>query len=150
VSPRTPALELFRKFRAGSSHFAIIGRKGSKPLGFLTMDNLLSAMVGEIRDEFRKNSNEWTRLEDGSLVGKASLPIFSLERILGIDIENEELELEDEVSVGGLILAKLRDIPAEGQIVEFKHFNVVVKKMNQSRIVTIQIHPIETADQENP
>lgn len=150
VSPRTPALELFRKFRAGSSHFAIIGRKGSKPLGFLTMDNLLSAMVGEIRDEFRKNSNEWTRLDDGSLLGKASLPIFSLERILGIDIENEELELEDEVSVGGLILAKLRDIPTEGQTVEFKHFNVVVKKMNQSRIVTVQIHPNEITDQEHP
>ncbi|MGZ8142542.1 MAG: hemolysin family protein [Methylosarcina sp.] len=149
VPPHTPALELFRKFRTGTSHFAIIGRKGSKPVGFITLDNLLTAMVGEIRDEFRKNNNEWTRLEDGTLIGKGSLPIFSLERILGIDIENEELDLEDEVSVGGLILAKLRDIPTEGQTIEFEQFHVVIKKMNRSRIVTIQIYPKEIADHES-
>ena len=62
-------------------------------------------MVGEIRDEFRQNNNDWTRLDDGSLIVKGSLPIFSLERILGIDIENEELDLEDEVSIGGLIMS---------------------------------------------
>ena len=144
VSPEIPALELFRQFRKGTAHFAIIGEMGQKPLGFITLDNVLGAMVGEIRDEFRKTNNEWIRLDDGTLTGKGSLPIFSLERILGIDIENEELELEDEVSVGGLIMAKLRDIPVEGQKISFNQFDVVVKKMNQSRIVWIHIYPKET------
>lgn len=141
VPAHTPALELFRQFRSGTSHFAMIGRKDHKPLGFITLDNLLSAMVGEIRDEFRAITNEWTRLEDGSLVGKGSLPIFSLERILGIEIENEELELENEVSVAGLILAKLQDIPTEGQKIAFQQFDVVVEKMHQSRIASIHIYP---------
>jgi CBS domain containing-hemolysin-like protein len=150
VSSYTPALELFRQFRTGTVHFAIIGKKGQKPLGFITLDNLLSAMVGEIRDEFRETNNEWTRLDDGTLTGKGSLPIFSLERILGIDIENEELDLEDEVSVGGLIMAKLRDIPVEDQKIEFNQFDVVVKKMSQSRIVWIHIYPKETVDSDSP
>jgi CBS domain containing-hemolysin-like protein len=133
----------------GAAHFAIIGQKGQKPEGFITLDNLLSAMVGEIRDEFRQNNNDWTRLDDGTLIGKGSLPIFSLERILGVDVENEELELEDEVSIGGLIMAKLRDIPVEGQKVEFNQFDVVVRKMNESRIVFVQIYTNETTDFEN-
>lgn len=141
ISPHTPALELFRQFRTGASHFAVIGQKGQKPQGFITLDNLLSAMVGEIRDEFRPNNNDWTRLDDDTLIGKGSLPIFSLERILGIDIENEELELEDEISIGGLIMAKLRDIPVEGQKIEFNQFDVVVRKMYGSRIVFVQIYP---------
>ncbi|TAK63502.1 hemolysin family protein [Methylobacter sp.] len=141
ISPHTPALELFRQFRTGTSHFAVIGQKGQKPQGFITLDNLLSAMVGEIRDEFRPNNNDWTRLDDDTLIGKGSLPIFSLERILGIDIENEELELEDEISIGGLIMAKLRDIPVEGQKIEFNQFDVVVRKMYGSRIVFVQIYP---------
>jgi len=143
-APHTPALELFRHFRMGASHFAVIGQKGQQPQGFITMDNLLSAMVGEIRDEFRQNSNDWNRLDDGSLIGKGSLPIFSLERILGIDIENEELDLEDEVSIGGLIMSKLRDIPVEGQKIEFNQFDVVVKKMHGSRIAFIRIYPKDT------
>ncbi len=145
ISSDTLALDLFRNFRMGTSHFAIIGQKGQQPLGFITLDNLLSAMVGEIRDEFRQNKNDWTWLDDGTLIGKGSLPIFSLERILGIDIENEELDLEDEVSIGGLIMSKLRDIPVEGQKIEFYQFDVVVKKMHGARTVLVQIFPKDTA-----
>ena len=141
ISPDTPALELFRHFRMGAAHFAVIGQKGQKPQGFITLDNLLSAMVGEIRDEFRQNINDWTRLDDGTLIVKGSLPIFSLERILGIDIENEELDLEDEVSIGGLIMSKLQDIPVEGQKIEFNQFDIVVKKMNGPRTLFVQIYP---------
>jgi CBS domain containing-hemolysin-like protein len=141
VSAHTPALELFRNFRAGAAHFAIVGQKNHTPRGFVTLDNLLGAMVGEIYDEFRPNVAEWTRLDDGTIVAKGSLAICSLERVLGIDIENEELELENEVSVGGLILAKLGDIPVEGQQIEFRQFDVVIDKMQDSRIVQIHIFP---------
>ncbi|MFA5984509.1 MAG: hemolysin family protein [Methylococcaceae bacterium] len=141
VSAHTPALELFRRFSKGAPHFSVIGQKGKKPQGFITLDNLLSAMVGEIRDEFRSNANDWTRLDDGTLIGKGSLPIFSLERILGLDVENEELDLEDVDSVGGLIMAKLRDIPEEGQKIQFEGFDIVVKKMSGPRIVLVRVYP---------
>ncbi|MDB5761272.1 MAG: corC1 [Herminiimonas sp.] len=146
--PRMPALELFRRFRKGAPHFAIVGRKGQKPQGFLTLDNLLGALVGEIRDEFRQNENDWTRLDDGTLIGKGSLPIFSLERILGIDIENEEVDLEEIDSVGGLVMAKLGDIPEEGQKIAFDQFDIVVKKMNGPRIVLVRVYPKESTDAE--
>ena len=144
VSARTPAQQMFRRFRDGAPHFALIGEKGKRPVGFITLDNLLGAMVGEIRDEFRLNENDWLRQPDGTLVGKASLPIFSLERILGIDIDNETLGLDEVESVGGLLMVKLGDIPKQGQKVEFPRFDIVVKKMNGPRIVLVKVipHPI--------
>ncbi len=141
MSARTPAQTMFRRFRDGAPHFALIGEKGKRPVGFLTLDNLLGAMVGEIRDEFRLNENDWLRQPDGTLVGKASLPIFSLERILGIDIDNEGLGLDEVESVGGLIMEKLGDIPKQGQKIEFPSFDIVVKKMNGPRIVLIKVIP---------
>ena len=146
ISARTPALELFRRFRDGAPHFALIGEKGKRPLGFITLDNLLGAMVGEIRDEFRRNENDWLKQSDGTLIGKASLPIFSLERILGIDIENEELGLDDVESVGGLIMVKLGDIPKQGQRITFVDFDIVVKKMNGPRIVLLKVIPKQERD----
>ena len=110
-SARTPAIELFRRFRTGAPHFALIGEKGKRPVGFLTLDNLLGAIVGEIRDEFRLNENDWIRQADGTFIGKASLPIVSLERVLGIDIDNEAMGLDEVESVGGLLMANLGDIP---------------------------------------
>jgi CBS domain containing-hemolysin-like protein len=141
MSARTPAQEMFRRFRDGAPHFALIGEKGKRPVGFITLDNLLGAMVGEIRDEFRLNENDWLRQPDGTLIGKASLPIFSLERILGIDINNEELGLDEVESVGGLLMVKLGDIPKQGQRIEFPRFDIVVKKMNGPRIVLIKVIP---------
>ena len=141
MSARTPAQTMFRRFRDGAPHFALIGEKGKRPVGFITLDNLLGAMVGEIHDEFRLNENDWLRQPDGTLIGKASLPIFSLERILGIDIDNETLGLDEVESVGGLLMVKLGDIPKQGQKIEFPHFDIVVKKMNGPRIVLVKVMP---------
>ena len=141
VSPRMPALELFRRFRTGAPHFTVVGRKGHKPEGFITLDNLLGALVGEIRDEFRQNDNDWTRLDDGTLIGKGSLPIFSLERILGLDVDHETGRLDEVESVGGLIMAKLGDIPEQGQKIEFAQFDLVVKKMSGPRILLVRVYP---------
>lgn len=141
VSARTPAQHMFRRFREGAPHFALIGEKGKRPVGFITLDNLLGAMVGEIHDEFRLNENDWLRQPDGTLIGKASLPIFSLERSLGIDIDNETLGMDEVESVGGLMMVKLGDIPKQGQRIAFPQFDIVVKKMNGPRIVLVKVIP---------
>ncbi|WP_034294310.1 hemolysin family protein [Herbaspirillum sp. RV1423] len=137
ISPSLSAQELLRRFRNGSPHFAIIGRKGQSPLGFVTLDNLLSVLVGEIRDEFRHTSNEWTRQDDGTLLGKGSLPIVTLEHMLGIDLEYDE----SVDSVGGLVMEKLGEVPKEGQKVEFNAFDIVVKKMKGPKILLVKVYP---------
>jgi CBS domain containing-hemolysin-like protein len=137
ISPSLSAQELLRRFRTGSPHFAIIGRKGQAPLGFVTLDNLLSVLVGEIRDEFRHTSNEWTRQDDGTLLGKGSLPIVTLEHMLGIDFEYDETV----DSVGGLVMEKLGEVPKEGQKVEFHAFDIVVKKMKGPKILLVKVYP---------
>lgn len=140
VPSHQPAVELFRIFSQGAPHFALVGQKGQKPRGFITMDNLLSALVGEIQDEFRPSETGWQLQDDGSWIGKGSLPIFSLERLLEIDIENEELDLDDVDSVGGLILAKLCDIPEENETVSFDEFDVTIIKMDGPRIEGVKVN----------
>lgn len=136
VSPDSPATTVFREFQQGASHMAIVGYDKQTPIGFVTLDNLLGALVGEIKDEFRQSQSEWTRLDDGSLLGKGSLPIPTLERTLGIDIESENAD-----TVGGLLLWKLGDLPREGQKVGFEQFDVVVKKMIGPRILLLRVYP---------
>ncbi|CAH2792976.1 MAG: Magnesium and cobalt efflux protein CorC [Candidatus Burkholderia crenata] len=143
VAGNLSALELFRRFRNGVSHFALVGRKGQKPIGFLTFDNLLGALVGQIHDEFRQGDADWSRMDDGTLMGKGSLPVVSLERALGIDIDEGQAE-----SVGGLVINALGDLPSEGQRIGFDRFDIVVKKMNGPRIVLVRVYPHEEVAQE--
>ncbi len=147
VAPRMSAMELFRRFRKGAAHFILVAEAGQTSAhdpvfrGYLTLDNLQSALLGEIRDEFRQGDNDWVELDDHTLIGKGSLPIYTLERALGVDIENEEANLENVDSIGGLIMAKLGEIPHEKQRIEFNAFSVVVKKMNGPRIVMVRVYP---------
>ncbi|MEN9865595.1 MAG: hypothetical protein RL748_1185 [Pseudomonadota bacterium] len=150
VAPRLPALELFRRFRKGAAHFVLVSEANlpDQPLrGFLTLDDMQSALLGEMRDEFRQGNNDWVVLDDGTLIGKGSLPIYTLERALGMDIENEEANLENVDSIGGLIMAKLGEIPQEKQKVDFAGFSVVVKKMNGPRIVMVRVYPNAMEDE---
>jgi len=142
VKPDMSALELFRRFRKGAPHLALVGHKGDQPIGFLTLDNLLGALVGQIHDEFRQGDADWTRMDDGTLMGKGSLPVVSLERALGIDIDEGRAE-----SVGGLVIQALNDLPAEGQRVSFDRFDVVVKKMKGPRIVLVRVYPKDYEDE---
>ena len=144
VPPTMPALELFRKFKKGAPHFALVGYRESTPVGFLTLDNLLSALVGQIRDEFRQNDNDWTLLDDGTLIGKGSLPLFTLGIALGIDLDSEDVE-----SIGGLIMYTLGNLPEEGQKIEFPQFDVVVKRMTGPRIILVRVYPKKESDEYN-
>jgi CBS domain containing-hemolysin-like protein len=142
VRPETHALALFRRFRKGAPHFALVGRKGARPMGFLTLDNLLGALVGQIHDEFHQADTDWTRMDDGTLMGRGSLPVVSLEQALGIDIDEGRAE-----SVGGLVIHALNDLPTEGQRVSFDRFDIVVKKMKGPRIVLVRVYPKDLEDE---
>jgi CBS domain containing-hemolysin-like protein len=136
VPPTTQAMTLFRILQKGAPHFTVVGYEGAAPIGYITLDNLLSALVGDIRDEFRQSQSEWTKLDDGSLLGKGSLPLNTLERTLGIDIESDDAD-----TIAGLVLWALGDIPKDGQRVAFTAFDVVVKKMLGPRILLVRVYP---------
>ena len=137
VTPDTLVLDLFRRFREGAPHFAIVAYADeAQPMGFVTLDNLMASLVGEVRDEFRQSRNDWLLQDDGALLGKGSLSLFSLGRMLGRDIDHPEAE-----TVGGLIQWKLGNLPIEGERIEFEGFTIVVKKMNGPRIVLVKVMP---------
>jgi CBS domain containing-hemolysin-like protein len=135
VSPELPAAELLRRIRGGAPHFALVGGKDQPPLGFLTLDNLLGALVGEIRDEFRQGT-DWVRMDDGSYFGAGSLPVFTLERTLGIDIEREAA-----TTVSGLVMERLGSVPREGQRIVLEGFDLVIKRMKGPRILLVRAYP---------
>lgn len=140
-----PAFDVFRRFRAGESHFAVVTDDLGTVIGFVTMDHVLEALVGNIQDEFRHQKTGWIRLPDGSLVGPASLPLYTLERELGIEIDNQEVD-----TVGGLAMWRLERLPEPDERVPCDDFDIIVRDMRGPRILRVQIIPTHasTVDRE--
>lgn len=141
VTRRLPALELFRKFREGMPHFALVysGKKDNL-IGFVTLDNLLHVLVGRIKDEFHRTQDDWIKDQDGSYIMRGSASVYTLERALDIDIEDEQIE-EDVDTINGLLLSHLEAIPKVKQKVAFNQFDLTVEKMKGPRVLQVRIYP---------
>ncbi|MEM8205498.1 CBS domain-containing protein, partial [Morganella morganii] len=54
VTKHTPLSRLLEQFRKGGAHFAVVEEADHKVVGFLTMEDVLEVLVGDIQDEHRK------------------------------------------------------------------------------------------------
>lgn len=132
-----PATSLFEQFREGFAHFAIVKNDSGSLIGFVTLDNILGAVFGHIRDEFNKTQDDWTTLEDGGLLMKGNLPLYSLEKALDIELE----DVEEIDTIMGFIMARLERLPHPKERISFDGFDIVVHKMKGPRILWVKVYP---------
>lgn len=144
VNATDSVLDIFHKFRKGKPHFAIV-YSDKKAIGFVTLDNLLQSIMGEIKDEFHITKEDWLLLEDGSFIIKGAASVFTLETLLNIEITATQAN-----TVNGLILEKLQSFPQEGETVDFEAFKIVIKKVRGPRILQVRVYPQKKEEAENP
>jgi CBS domain containing-hemolysin-like protein len=148
VTESESALELMRRFRAGAPHLALVRDNDQRLVGFVTMEDILEAIFGEITDEHESNRQKSTDrrfvwLPDGSFLVPGDTPVFRIERELGREIE--EAEDEDVSTVGGLIMSKLDRVPVEGDNAQFEDFAALVRRVQGNRVLLVKITPQVTS-----
>lgn len=136
------AMDILKSFQRGFIHFAIVGDEYGTVSGFVTLDHVLEALVGSFRDEFSHRKLDWVPQADGSFVGHGSLSIYSLERLLNIEIST----FPEVNSVGGLVMDELERIPDIGDKVRFDEFEVEVREMRGPKIIKVAVRPIVSQD----
>ncbi len=135
----TPVLDVLKRFRAGSTHLALVNEESGRVVGFFTLQDLVEVIVGDIADAHRRKrpSAIAQPAADGSFTIPGSLPIYRLERLLG-----HEIEAPDEVnSVGGLIIHRLERLPTEGESFAFDGFTLTVRAMKGAKAQAITVKP---------
>lgn len=140
VSYLLPAIDLLRKFREGTSHFALIYKGKENLLGFVTLDNLLHVLIGRIKDEFHKTQDDWIKNPDGSITAKGECSIYSLERALETELSLHEDE-QDLDTLAGLIIVRLGTLPKQGEKIKFDEFDAVIEEVKRSKIRRVKIIP---------
>jgi CBS domain containing-hemolysin-like protein len=85
VSRHTKAVKILERFRQGMPHFALVYHH-KKLIGFITLDNLLHALIGKMRDEFNLTWEDWQQLPDGSFLIKGLASVYVIEKLLNIDL----------------------------------------------------------------
>lgn len=131
----TSAYKALEKFKASRVHYALVIDEYGAVGGIVTLDDILQALVGDA-SQFHQEDYDITRLDDGSWVIDGHYP-FS-EFLIQFDI-NDIQSTDDIVTVAGLVLDILRDIPKEGEVMEWKGLSLKVVEMENARIKKVLV-----------
>jgi putative hemolysin len=146
VPESRPALELLAEMRRGRRGFAVVVDEYGSVSGVLTINDLVSELVGDIRDEFDRSTTPPIERVDGSR--------WLVEGSVSIDDMRSELSAPlpegDYVTLGGYLMDVLGRIPEEGTVVEKHGWSFRISEMDKRRIakVLVQAPVAVTADDE--
>lgn len=138
VSKNTPLGELLERFKRGGVHFALVEEADGKVVGFLTMEDVLEVLVGDIQDEHRKIERGVLAYQPGKLLVRGDTPLFKIERLLNVDLDHIAAE-----TMGGLIYETLSRVPEEEEVLETDGLSITVKKMKGPKILLAKVTKLD-------
>jgi CBS domain containing-hemolysin-like protein len=139
VPDSKPVDDLLREMQAERRHIAVVVDEYGGTAGIVTIEDILEEIVGEITDEFDAEEESVEELEDGSRRVPARFPVDDLDDILGVSIEDDEVD-----SVGGLMAKYLGKVPIPGSTVEVAGLRFLAEeaKGRRNRVGTVLITPV--------
>ncbi len=134
VSRHMPLASLLEQFRKGGAHFALVEEADGKVVGYLTMEDVLEVLVGDIQDEHRKAERGIVAYQPGKLLARGDTPLFKIERLLGMELVEVEAD-----TLAGLIYETLKRVPQEDEIIQLGELQITVKKMRGPKIILAKV-----------
>lgn len=134
VPPSKQAKDLLREFRAKMGHVALVVDEHGSIVGLVTLDDLLTELVGEVFDESDAVEREVAQIQPDQWVVRA-----------GMDIEDfaNSFEIEppegDWTTLGGFVFHLLGSAPQKGDEVDWEVFHFLVSGVDGRRITEVTV-----------
>lgn len=138
--------DLLYELREKTTSVTFVLNEYGATVGMITLEDLLEEIVGEIRDEYDEDEEEY--------IQKVDERVYLVEGSMKLDDINDELDTEldseDYDSIGGIIIESLDRLPEDGEEVTLENgIHLKVQGIEQNRIVKVLMTiPEKTADEE--
>lgn len=139
VNDQARITDVLQQFRRGATHFAIVSYADGRVDGFLTFEDILEAIFGEIYDEHEGTltgrGRKEPRWEGDAMIAGGDTPLFRLEREIRRPIRGS-----DEVgTIAGLLMIELDRMPRLGDVVHYDSLRFEVLELKGRRVHWIRI-----------
>jgi CBS domain containing-hemolysin-like protein len=140
LSPRQTIDRALPMLQARNDHMAVVVDEFGSAVGILTMEDVFEEVVGEIDvgydfDEYHPKRRIYIEHEsENSHLVSGRMPISEINDILHVDFSVEEA-----LTVGGLIISRLRHIPSEGDSIEEKGQRLTVIESDDRSVVKVRV-----------
>lgn len=129
------ALEVLADMRVRRRGFAVVVDEHGGFAGVLTIKDLVSELVGDIRDEFdRSVSPAVVRIDSKRFLVDGSCGVGEVRASVGASIPDGEY-----VTLGGYLFDAFGHIPSEGEVLERDGWSYRVTRMDRRRIAKVVV-----------
>lgn len=135
VAEYTSAYKVLEKFRNERIHYAIVIDEYGATAGFVTMDDLLDALLGDLTESHHEEYGV-REIEKGIWEVDGQYSFFEFNKFFDLH-EDEEMASEFN-TLGGLFFYLLDEVPKAGDKVEYQGFNLEITKMDLNRILIVK------------
>ncbi len=137
------AFELLREFQVNKMHMAIVLDEYGGTAGLVTLDDILSEVVGEFIDRHRPSSYRFQKISDHLFIIDGNLSLQDFNELSGASLEDPDVE-----TMAGYVIKLLGRIPRNGEEVQDLNFEFRIKKMEDKRVSEIQARRIQPSANE--
>ena len=142
VSPYQTIDPLLPILRKRDDHMAIVVDEFGSAVGMITMEDILEEVVGEIdvgydfEEYLPRRKRIFEMLDEETYLMDARLPISEVNEVLGASLPAVESH-----TIGGLMMARLRHIPGEGESIVESGFKFTVTEATERAVVKLRVEP---------
>jgi putative hemolysin len=126
--------DVFQEMRAAGNHMALVVDEYGSIEGMVTLNGLVSGLMGGIPDEFTGNPSRVLHLGEGRYIVDGALSVEELN--LELDLA---LPLRPNTTVAGLVFSLLGHLPRPGESVDAHGVSFTVLSLRRNRIVSIEL-----------
>ncbi len=136
VPDSKPVDELLREMQAQRSHVAIVIDEYGGTAGLVTIEDILEEIVGEIRDEYDRETPGLEQLDENTARVTIRMPVEDIDEMYGVELATEDVE-----TVGGLLATELGRVPIPGATITVQGltFTAESAKGRRNRVGTVLI-----------
>ena len=133
--------DLLQEFRQRKTHLAIVVDEYGGTSGIITMEDVLEEIVGEINDEFDKESGSfrYKKIDNNIYIFDAQIMLNDLCKILGVEDGFFDEHRGESDSLGGLILELAGKIPKTGEKIILQPFTFEILNADQRKINRVKV-----------
>ncbi len=133
--------QLLREMQQQRFHMAIVIDEYGGTAGLVTLEDIIEELLGEIVDEFDVEDAMIEPLPDGDYRVNARMPLDEVNDLLRAHLPEGDWD-----TIGGLLLAQLGRVPAEGESVEVDGWQLTAQRVVGRRIGRVRVHRLHAFD----
>lgn len=133
---------ILRELRERRSHQALVVDEFGGTAGLLTLDDVLSELVGDVGDEFKPADPVAEELPDGGTRLPGGMAVDNAATALRATWET------DSATVGGLVTEALGHLPVPGETVRIGNYDIEVERVAERAVESVIVRRVHAEDAE--